>query len=355
MGRRERVDPSEWSLREAVERYLTHRRADATEASIKSWYYDLKLFVEWIEAEGVDVIGAVEPYDLADWYDVRAGTVAPSTLYNEMHALTSFFRFLRRKGATTDEHLTSIHIPDIDPAEMTDSTSLRPDAGLDLIEFYRDSPNHRGTRGHVYLELAWFIGARLGGLRALDVYDVDLDRAYVEFHHRPDSGTPLKNKRKGERPVGIPDKTVEAVRLYLDQHRESVVDEYDRQPLLASIQGRPREDTIRDWSYLATQPCLQSPCPHGRDRDTCEYVRQIKASKCPSSRSPHQIRTGSITYQLNTGLPPAVVAERVNAQIKTIEQHYDFASTEERWRRYRDRMEQRREFVDLLDESEDQQ
>ena len=59
------------------------------------------------------------------------------------------------------------------------------------------------------------------------------------------------------------------------------------------------------------------------------------ASKCLSSRSPHRIRTGSITWQLNIGIPPEVVAERVNAGLDVIEQHYDKESPLERMERRR--------------------
>ncbi|WP_239638600.1 hypothetical protein [Halorubrum saccharovorum] len=66
-------------------------------------------------------------------------------------------------------------------------------------------------------------------------------------------------------------------------------------------------------------------CPHDKDPDTCEWTRYVHLSKCPSSRSPHPIRTGSITWQLNQEIPPEV-AERVDATVKTIENHYDWAS-----------------------------
>jgi hypothetical protein len=104
---------------------------------------------------------------------------------------------------------------------------------------------------------------------------------------------------------------------------------------------------MRAWSYLATEPCLHSPCPHDRERASCEYVNYTHASKCPSSRSPHQIRRGSITWQLDLGIPPAVVAERVNASTDVIKLHYDAASPRERMER------RRRPFIDNLDIDDD--
>ena len=185
-------------------------------------------------------------------------------------------------------------------------------------------------------------GARQGGLRALDLRDFYADRGFVEFRHRPDEGTPLKNKLRGERPVALPDETLAVLNHYIEEYRYDVHDEYGRQPLLASARGRPGSNTVRGWSYVATLPCIHSVCPHGKERETCRWTTYAHASKCPSSRSPHQIRTGAITYMLNQGWPPEDVAERVNATVKTIEQHYDKSAPEKRRERLRDRMEDRR-------------
>jgi hypothetical protein len=64
-------------------------------------------------------------------------------------------------------------------------------------------------------------------------------------------------------------------------------------------------------------------CPHGKERDTREWVDYSQASKCPSSRSPHPVRRGSITWQLNRGVPIEVVAKLVNSSVRVIEEHYD--------------------------------
>jgi hypothetical protein len=37
-------------------------------------------------------------------------------------------------------------------------------------------------------------------------YDYDSDRQYVEVRHRPDQGTPIKNKEDGERLVSLSDR-----------------------------------------------------------------------------------------------------------------------------------------------------
>lgn len=339
---RRREQPEDWSVREAVRRYLRRREPDSTQKSIGAWEYRLKLFVEWTESVGIETVGQLQPYDVDEYYELRASEVAPATLEGQMWTLSEFAEFLEDLGAVGDGLSNAVQIPDLDPEDRVDDTKLATDDAISQLQFYRRHEDRFGTRAHVLLELAWFTGARQGGLRALDVRDVELDDdPYVEFRHRPGE-TPLKNKMDGYRPVALREETADAIRTYLSEHRHDVSDEHGRQPLLASANGRPTSNTLRVWMYLATQPCLRAPCPHGEERQACQYTQYNHASKCPSSRSPHQVRTGAITWMLNRGWPPEDVAERVNASPKTIKRHYDHADPEERRRRLRERMEKRR-------------
>jgi site-specific recombinase XerD len=333
MGGRDR-DPGALSPRDAVERYLRRRQADATDASVKSYKYRLKLFVEWLEGIGIDRVDEIRGYDLDEYYGLRSGNIAPATLQGEMQTLLQFAEYLEQIDAV-DDLADSVRVPNVDKDEMSDDVSLEAGDAIPLLAHYRDSEVSYGSRAHVLIELAWFTGARQGGLRGLDLRDFYPDQQFVEFRHRPSTDTPLKNKSDAERPVGIPNSVVEVLEEYVNANRYDVVDDHNRAPLLASMRGRPTENTLRGWSYLATQPCLHLPCPHDQQRETCEFVDYNHASKCPSSRSPHQIRTGSITWQLDSGLPPSVVAERVNSRTETIKKHYDVATP-------RERMEQRR-------------
>ncbi|WP_418283183.1 tyrosine-type recombinase/integrase [Halorubrum sp. DTA98] len=347
-------DPSRLHPRQAVTRYLRRRRSDSTDASVKAWKYRLKLFVEWCEGIGLEEIGDLRGYDLDEYYELRSGAVAPATLEGEMWTIQKFIEYLAQLEAVDDSLVDSVRVPDIDPSERSNSETLTTEAAFTLLKYYRNSDRDRASRNHAFLELAWHTGARQGGLRALDVRDVYPEEGYVEFHHRPETDTPLKNKLHGERPVGLRTEVARVLREYMG-NRYDVHDDHDRQPFLASRDGRPTENTIRSWSYLATQPCLHSPCPHGKDRIDCEFTEFVHGSKCPSSRSPHRIRTGAITWMLNAGIPPEVVAERVNASVKTIRTHYDWATESQRWNRYYDQMESRRQHLEKLGFTNDTQ
>lgn len=155
--------------------------------------------------------------------------------------------------------------------------------------------------------VAWLLlvetGVRLGALRALDVEDYrsDCEPPYVEIVHRPETGTPIKNGSEGERWIGLSDEACEIVDDYLAHQRPDVTDSYDREP---------------------------EECTAATDVD--------RASKCPSSLTPHPIRRGYITYLLQAGVPVGTVSDRCNVSPAIIEQHYDVRSEEDKMRQRQD-------------------
>ncbi|GAA0648924.1 tyrosine-type recombinase/integrase [Salarchaeum japonicum] len=334
--------PEELTPREAWKRYVDRRRPEYTEHSTQTYHYRLKQFVEWCEENGIETVSDLTGWAFENYETARSGDeLAPITLHNEMKTLRQFVRYLERIEAVDDRLSEKIHVPKVNADEKTNDTKLTTDAARILLNHYRQ--HERGSRRHALLEVLWNVGCRLGAIRALDARDYYPDDQYLQFRHRPDTGTPLKKKHKGERPVALSDEAADALDHYLNGgNRWDSYDEHGRKPLFASRQGRPSQNTVRVWTYMATLPCIAVDCPHDRDPDTCQFTERNHASKCPSSRSPHQIRTGSITWQLDAGLPPEVVSVRVNASVETINQHYDKATPRERMER------RRRSYIDQL-------
>jgi len=266
----------------------------------------------------------------------------------QLATLQVFLKYLDRVGFVEQEVAESVDIPNLDREEVSSDERLAPEDAKPLLQFFRNSTARYGTPGHAMLELLWHTGARMGSVRGLDLEDYDPDEQYVAFTHRPATDTPLKNKHDGERLVGLPETVVDVIDTYVARERFEKRDEYGRRPLFCARQGRPSFSTIRGWTYLATQPCHYTACPHGNDRATCDYVDRNHASKCPSSRSPHRLRTGSITWQLNSGLSWEAVADRVNSDPDTLRRYYDKATDREKLE------ERRREHLNKLDLEEEE-
>ena len=327
------------SPREALERWLDKIRVSMAEASVSAYHYQMKLFIEWCEDEGVTSIGELDGWDIESYETHRRGQgLEPPTLNKEMLTLGRFLEYCARVELVDESLPDKVDPPPIPPDARVDETMLHPDDAQVLLNYYEEDPEARHSRAHALLALAWYTGARLGALRGADLEDYHPDEQYIQFVHRPEQETPLKNSYDGERAVGLTDEACEVLDGYIAHDRFETYDDYGRRPLIASQVGRASKNAARAWMYLATVPCLHSSCPHGNERPTCEYVDYSEASKCPSSRSPHQVRTGSITWHRNRGWPAEDLSDKVNSSVRVIEEHYDkpshLESLEERRRRY---------------------
>ncbi|QLG63044.1 tyrosine-type recombinase/integrase [Halorarum salinum] len=328
--------------REAFERWLGRLRGSKADSTVSAYHYQLKLFIEWCEDESITPINDLTGWDIETYETHRRETgIELISLNKELGTLKQFLEYCARIELVDENLPEKVDPPDVPKEEQVDNTRLHTDDARALLAHYET--DDFGSRAHALLSLAWFVGARLGGLRSLDLKHYDSDDEYLQFVHRPDEDTPLKNGLDGERAVGLPRHVCDVVDAYIANHRHDTFDEYGRKPLFTSSVGRGSENSVRVWMYMATFPCHHSPCPHGKESDTCEFIDHTQASKCPSSRSPHQVRTGSITWQLNRGVPIEVVAKRVNTSVRTLEKHYDQPTKREELE------ERRRQFVDRLD------
>jgi site-specific recombinase XerD len=344
--------PPDLSPRELVDRWLDRQRLDKADSTVADYGRRLGHFVEWCGQEGIDSVGELRPWDLEAYDTYRRTTLATITLRHELLTLRRVLEYAATLELVAETVPEAIDPPDVKPHEQTNDTFLAPDDAIALLEEFRSGGEGQHTRVHAFLELAWWTGARMGALRGLDLSDVDYEEGYVHFQHRPETGTPLKNGVDGERIVGISSEVVDVLRQYVRTERPDVVDDYGRKALFTSSRGRCGTNTIRNTSYYATVPCRVRDCPHGKERDSCDWYTFSQASRCPSSVSPHPVRSGSIMWQLNRGLRADVVSDRVNASVDVIDRYYDKVNQLDEFRERREQHLDKLGFDDTTDEDE---
>lgn len=333
---------------EAVNRFLRRHEGQHSDKTIRSYKNRLAHFIDWCAEEDIDRMSEIDGWRIDEYYHWRAAhDIKPVTVKGSLAALRQLLKFCVDVGVV--EETLPDRIPTINLSKSDERSDTRLDAerAKELLTFYRDSTQWYGTALHATLELLWHTGCRVGGMRALDVADFDPEQATLFFRHRPETDTRLKNGEEGERVVGINAETVSAIEFWVDRDRPDMADEYGREPLFTTRQGRASIGTLRGWAYMGTQPCLYRECPHGRRRPHCEYTERRHSSKCPSSRSPHAVRTGSITWQLGEIDDIEMVADRVNSAPSTIRRYYDVATPEEA---FEDRRRGVGERLDILGE-----
>jgi site-specific recombinase XerD len=330
--------------REAIDMYLDERRGELSERTLSTHYYRLNQFVEWLEAQDIDDMNDVTARTTHRYKKHRRDErgLAPSTVHGDFDTLVLFFEVLAIFDAVPSDLSDKVRVPTVTKAQGVSDDELEAERAERILD-YMHSYDY-ASRDHCIFLLVWHVGMRTGGVRTIDLEDCELegDAPGISLRHRPDTDTPLKNGEAGERDVNVSREVADVLQDYIADRRVEKVDEHGRRALFSTERsGRLSRNGVQQTFYRWTKPCEIGACPHDKDPETCDWTRAKWASKCPSTESPHAVRTGSITHQRNQGVPPDVVSARVNATEETITKHYDK-------RTHRQRMQNRREKLEDL-------
>jgi site-specific recombinase XerD len=325
---------------EALEKYLAHRESDVSEATLYAHKSRLGHLVRWCEGEGIEALSELRPHHLQDYRLWRRndGDLNDVTMNTQMSTLRVFLKWMQDYGAVPSELHEHVRIPE--RGDDTRDKVFSADRAGAILE-YLDQFEYASTR-HVLFSILWHTGIRIGAARALDVDDFHEEERYIELNHRPETGTPLKNRQTGERPIALDPKRTQLLADHIEARRPDVTDDHGRDPLLASEHGRPHTTVLRHWVYSVSHPCLYNggDCPHGRDMEECDAARvKNRAYQCPSTFSPHDVRRSSITHFLSEDVPENKISERMDVTEAVLDDHYDKRDPERK-------MEQRRGFFE---------
>ncbi|MFP8957645.1 integrase [Natrialbaceae archaeon A-CW3] len=295
--------------------------------------------MDFLEEQGIDDVRELDGRllnDIAAWrrYESsdRVDELSAKTMRDEMYRLRDWIRHLEDIEAVKPGLSESVSIPELSDGDGVRDVDLDPERVKRILQ-YLDKYEY-ATFVHVVWVLAVRTGRRTSCLLALDCDDAHLEgnEPYLEFHHRQETDTRLKNGAKSEGHVAISKDDAEIIVDFIENTRPDVTDDHGREPLLATQYGRASTSTIRRSIYKWSRPCtIGADCPYDRDPDACEATQSgDHASKCPSSRSPHALKHGYITEGRRRGVPLDVLSDRCDVSEDVIRQHYDETSEEER-------------------------
>lgn len=336
---------------DAVSMYLDAMRDEHAASTLKSEKHRLNAFVQFCdehEIENLNDLSGREIYRYRTWRREGKGDdrdpIKLVTLKSQLATLRRFLRFAANIDAVPAALYEQVTLPTMKNGEDVSDSTLKPDRAISILDYLEHA--QPGSRDHIIVMLLWRTGARTGAIRGLDLRDLDLEGSHprvsgpaIHFVHRPETGTPLKNQERGTRWNRISQNTARYIEDYIEYHRPDVADDYGRKPLITTKYGRPSGNTLRKTLYRVTRPCWRGEsCPHDRDLETCDATHLDHASKCPSSRSPHDLRSGRVTFYRREDVPRRVVKERLNASEDILDHHYDRRSD-------REQAEQRSDFL----------
>lgn len=323
--------------RNAVEAYLTDRKHELAASSHENHTYRLERFLEWCETNDFDNMNDVTGKHLHEFKQYRAEDLAPVTLNYQLGTLRIFLRFCERLEVAPDGISERLSMPTVEEEDFVSDQIILEDEAEQVLE-YAETYEYASLR-HVTFFLFWHTGMRSSTAQALDIEDYHPDEGYLDVRNRP--STRLKNRGRGERQVNIKDELCRVIDDYLRQNHPMVEDDDGRMPLLGSPYGRPHKNTLQAKVYTLTRPChYANECPHNRDPNECEAMKNKWAAKCPSSVSPHAVRRGSITAHRKADVPKDAASDRMDVSGEVLEKHYDGRTEPERRRQRRKYLEE---------------
>lgn len=327
----------------ALDFYLNHRSREVSDSTLRSHESRLSIFVGWCEGNDIDNLNELTGRRLHEnrlWRRNYNGGLKPVSEKTQMDTLRVFIRFLETIDGVQQDLSEKVQSPDLSSNENVREVMLsraRAEPVLDYLIKYEYA-----SRAHVVLALEWYTMMRRGAVRALDVTDYQSHDQSIKVHHRPETNTPLKNGKDGERMVALQPELCDLLDDWIEHQRPDVTDEYGRDPLVATESGRMHPTTATTIVYNWTRPCIiGDDCPLNRDPAECDAARYSFAHECPESVSSHAVRRGSITHHLESDVPVEVVSARANVGPETLDKHYDQRSEQTK-------MEQRRKYLQNL-------
>lgn len=325
-----------------LELYLADRESSVTQATLSSHRSRLGHFVRWCDEQDIENLNELSGRQLHEFRIWRRmdGDLAPATEKTQMDTFRVFIRWCESIDAVETDLHTKVLSPTLSDGENVREVMLDPERAQQVLTHLRKY--EYATRPHVVLLLMWHTTMRLGAVHALDCSDYNPTEQSLTLVHRPETETPIKNAEKGERFLALSGDVCEVLDAWLEKRRPAVTDEYGREPLVATPQGRAHKNTLRRDCYRWTRPCIViGDCPHGREIDDCPAMEHDAAFNCPSAVSPHALRRGGITHALSEEWPMKAVGDRANVSEEVLEKHYDNRTAQEK-------MEQRRQYLDNL-------
>lgn len=322
------------SPEEGLEMYVNLREGEITPSTIRTHRSRLGFFLQWCRDNSVDNLNDLSGRNLQAFRSWRKQDLSQSTLESNMRTFRIYLRKCVKFDAVSSKLPQKVDIPSVTADENSRDELVSPETVKAILEHLQKY--EYASLEHVIWLLLSNTGMRISAARSLDLTNYEsTDDGKLVLVHRPDSDTPLKNKKDSEREVHLSSHTKEVIDDYVSDKRPDATDDYGREPLLATDHGRIARSTIRKYVYKWTRPCMISACPHGVDDEIDECAAAQTASKaheCPGSSSPHSIRRGYITNELDTGIPDAVISDRCDVGTDTIEEHYDQRSEGEKMR-----------------------
>jgi integrase/recombinase XerD len=244
--------------------YLIVERG-ASPKTIEAYGRDLKRYLEWLDAQGIQTLDAIDRQQIADFLaalqvqgktqEPSPSVLAPASLRRLVSSLRGFHRFCVREGLAANDPTATLRRPRV-PDVLPETLSIKQ-AGCLLDQAFPPTP--AGTRDRTILELLYGCGLRVSEVVGLNRTAVLLDEGFLR----------VVGKGNKERIVPLAGTAKEALKSYLTAARELLHPKRVSAPLdglavFLNLRGRriTRQGVFNIVGYYGTLVGIDGLHPH---------------------------------------------------------------------------------------------
>lgn len=191
--------------------------------TVESYRRDVTQYIKYLTELGISSIKNTTQTNVLSYIMLlqKMGR-ATSTVSRVIASIRSYYLYLLRNGQIDSDPTVSLASPHIDkkpPHALTSSEVTL------LLEQPKLSDN-KGIRDKAMLELLYATGIRVSELIGLDVADINFPMGYIRC-----------SNNKGERLIPIGNKAIDALKLYLEKARPSMLKNENETALFVNRMG----------------------------------------------------------------------------------------------------------------------
>jgi integrase/recombinase XerD len=293
------VGGKEGAVREQVNgflRFLKYEK-DSSDNTIAAYRNDLTQFIGFLEQTSSQTLDSWDDVDrqliLAYGEYLATRTYAPSTVARKVASVKSFFSFLSDSEQLTDNPTAVLYAPRV---EKQLPRILSVEEVQQLLAEPAKSSTPKGVRDHALLELLYASGMRVSEIIRLRTSDINLAENYVF----------CAGRNEKSRQLPLTPSVVEALLCYLDQGRDTLLQDREEPRLFVNQRGRP---LTRQGLWLITKSYAE-------------------AADLGSDVTPHTLRHSCAAHRLANGADLQKVRELLgHANISTTQVYKDLVDT----------------------------
>lgn len=204
--------------------YLKNRKG-ASENTVLSYERDLKNFFGFLKEAGISKTNQVNRTNvIAYLYDMEKKKRAAATISRNIASLRAFFHFLIYIGDMENNPTSELETPKIEK-------KFPEILSLEKVELLLEQPKNSGEKGirdKAMLELLYATGIRVTELIQLKTADVNFSLEYIKC-----------NGNEKTRIIPLGSKAIQALEVYINQVRQSMIRDPEETTLFVNCSGKP--------------------------------------------------------------------------------------------------------------------